>query len=204
MFGLPGSFVARASALFLVISSIAAYVIWLESPLRVMFAEVPDGTFPSRLTAPDASGTHQFALWAQAAVVSALILVPLLSIFAGLRGSEAFISLLNDLASLSLVIPFVFIALAYISVRRQGMRAPFQMTRSTPRAVAIGVLVLVVSAAAYFGAGLRVVLVDPIDWTYVGVVYGGPLLLIGLGVVLRELSMKASRSTTVQGPSPIE
>jgi hypothetical protein len=35
---------------------------------------------------------------------------------------------------------------------------------------------------------------DPIDWTYVGIVYGGPLLLIGLGVVLRGWSMRAFRS----------
>ena len=196
MIGLPGPLVGRASALFLVISSIAAYVIWLESPLRVMFTEVPKGTFPPRLISADASGTHQFALWTQAAVVSALILVPLLSIVAGLKGSETFISLLNDLASLSLVIPFVFIALAYIRARRQGMRAPFQMTRSTPLAIAIGILVLVVSAAAYFGAGLHAVMADPIDWTYVGIVYGGPLILIGLGVVLKAWSMRMHRTVT--------
>ena len=196
MIGLPGPLVGRVSTMFFVISSIAAYVIWLESPLRVMFAEAPRGTFPSRLTSSDASGTHQFALWTQAAVVSALILVPLLSIVAGLKGSEAFISLLNDLSSLSLVIPFVFIALAYIRARRQGMRAPFQMTQSTPLAVAIGILVLVVSAAAYFGAGLHALMAEPIDWTYVGIVYGGPLLLIGLGVIVRALSMRALRAAS--------
>ena len=67
------------------------------------------------------------------------------------------------------------------------------MTPSTPLAIAIGVLVLVVSAAAYFGAGLHAVMADPIDWSYVGIVYGGPLLLIGFGVVLRSLSMGAVR-----------
>lgn len=201
MIGLPGPLVGRISTLFFVVSSIAAYVIWMESPLRVMFAEAPKGTFPARLTSADASGTHQYALWTQALVVSALILVPLLSIVAGLKGSEAFISLLNDLSSLSLVIPFAFIALAYIRARRQGMRAPFQMTRSTPIAVAIGVLVLVVSAAAYFGAGLHAVMETPIDWTYVGIVYGGPLLLIGIGVVLRRLSMRALGSSA-EGISP--
>ena len=203
MIGLPGAFVGKASTWFFVVSSVAAYIIWLESPLRVMFAEVPRGTFPARLTSADASGTHQFALWTQAAVLSALILVPLLSIVAGLKGSEAFISLLNDLSSLSLVIPYAFIALAYIRVRRNGMRAPFQMTSSTPLAIAIGILVLVVSAAAYFGAGLHAVLEDPIDWTYVGIVYGGPLLLIGLGVVLRALSMRAVRpESSTLGSAP--
>ena len=92
---------------------------------------------------------------------------------------------------MSLVIPFVFIALAYIRARLRGMRAPFQMTRSTPVAIGVGIVVLAVSAAAYFGAGLQAVMTDPIDWTYVGIVYGGPLLLIALGVLVRGLSMRA-------------
>jgi hypothetical protein len=77
----------------MVAGNVARYIIWVESPLRAMFADVPAGTFPGRLTSRDASGTHQFALWTQAAVVSVLILVPLLSILTGLKGSEAFISL---------------------------------------------------------------------------------------------------------------
>jgi amino acid transporter len=195
LLGLPGVLVGRVSMIVLVIGSIAAYVIWVESPLRAMFAEVPEGTFPRRLTRRDISGTHQFALWTQAAVVSALILLPLLSIVAGLKQSEAFISLLNDLASLSLIIPYVFIALAYVQARRRGMDAPFKMTRSTPVAVSIGVLVLAVSAAGYFGAGLKALQAKPVDWTYVGIVYGGPLLLIGVGVVLRAWSMRAGRGS---------
>jgi hypothetical protein len=37
---------------------------------------------------------------------------------------------------------------------------------------------------------------EPIDWTYVGIVYGGPLLLIGLGVIVRALSMRALRAAS--------
>ncbi|MCA9759473.1 MAG: amino acid permease, partial [Candidatus Eisenbacteria bacterium] len=197
--GLPGDAVGRVSMTAIVIGNLAAYVIWMESPLRAMFAEVPAGTFPKRLTRSDASGTPQFALWTQAAVVCTLILIPLLSILAGLQGSEAFISLLNDLASLSLVVPYVFIALSYVQARRNGMDAPFKMVRSTPVAVAIGVVVLVVSAAGYFGAGLYALESDPIDWVYVGIVYGGPILLVLLGVLLRAWSLRAFRRSERSG-----
>ena len=125
-----------------------------------------------------------------------LILIPLLSIFTGTQGSEKFIGLLNDLASLSLVVPYVFIALAYIRARRAGMQAPFQAVRSTRGAVALGVVVLVLSALGYFGAGLYALSEPPIDWTYVAVVYGGPILLIFLGLALRYASLKAHAATT--------
>jgi amino acid transporter len=174
------------------IAGVAAYIIWIESPIRVMFADVPKGTFPVRLTRADQHGTLHCALWTQAAVVIVLILIPLIGIIAGLTGSEAFIKLLNDLSALSLVVPYLFIALAYVRARRRGMDAPFKMVRSTPVAVAIGVLVLVVSSAGYLGAGLNELQADPIDWISVGTKYGGPALLIGLGLLLRWWSMRAA------------
>ena len=193
LIGLPAVPVAKFCIGFISLVSVAAFVVWVESPIRAMFAEVPKGTFPNSLTRHDAAGTHQQALWVQAAVVSVLILIPLASILTGMSGSERFLGLLNDLAALSLVVPYVFVALAYIRARRNGMDAPFKMTRSTPLAIAIGVTVLLVSALGYLGAGLFALQADPIDWIYVGIVYGGPWLLIGLGLVLRAVSLRSYR-----------
>lgn len=199
LIGLPGVLVVKFCIGFIVVVSVAAFVVWAESPIRVMFAEVPKGTFPAALTRHDAAGTHQQALWIQAAVVSVLILIPLASILTGMSGSERFLGLLNDLASLSLVVPYMFVALAYIQARRNGMDAPFKMTRSTPLAIAIGVTVLLVSAFGYLGAGLFALQAEPIDWIYVGIVYGGPWVLIGLGMALRALSLQAFRSAARSG-----
>jgi len=196
---LPGEIFGKASMVFLLVGSVAAYVIWMESPLRAMFADVPPGTFPAFLTRRDAGGTHRQALWIQAMVVIVLTLMPLISILTETSGSEEFIRLLNDMTSLSLVIPYVFIALAYIQARRKGMNAAFRMTRSTPAAIALGVVVLVVSALGYLGAGLFALQAESIDWTYVAIVYAGPVALILLGLLLRALSLRLHR-----GGEPIE
>ncbi len=192
--GLPGDAIGRLAMVVITLGSVAAYVLWIESPIRAMFADVPEGTFPAPLTRSDEKGTLHHALWMQAAVTVFFILIPLLSVLAGLAGSEAFIALLNDLASLSLVVPYIFVALAYIRARLDGMDAPFKMARSTPVAVAIGVLVLVVSGVGYLGAGLYALQEDPVDWLYVAIVYGGPLLLIGLGLLLRGWSLRMHAS----------
>ena len=193
--GLPGGVVGRVCLSVIMLASVGAYVVWIESPIRSMFAEVPKGTFPERLTRRDAGGTHGQAIWIQAMVVSVLILVPLISILTGTTGSESFIALLNDMASLSLVIPYIFIALAYIKARRDGMDAPFKMVRSTPVAIAIGVLVLIVSGIGYLGAGLYALQEEPVNWIYVATVYGGPILLIGLGLLLRAASLRLRAMT---------
>jgi amino acid transporter len=200
--GLSGPLTGRLAMLVITGASVAAYIIWIESPIRAMFADVPAGTFPAWLTRSDKQGTLHHALWTQATVTIVLILIPLLSIVAGMAGSEAFISLLNDLASLCLVVPYIFLALAYIQARRRGMDAPFKMVRSTPLAVAIGVLVLVVSSAGYLGAGLFALQADPVDWIYVGIVYGGPVLLTGLGLSLRTWSLRAHASSEQMAHRP--
>ncbi len=197
--GLPAASVAGLAAAVITLGSAAAYIVWLESPIRAMFADVPAGTFPSRFLRADDKGTLHFALWVQAGVVVALILVPLLSILAGMAGSEAFISLVNDLSSLSLVVPYVFLAIAYIRARRAGMDAPFKMTRSNPLALAIAGVVLVVSSAGYFGAGLFALQTRPIDWLYVAIVYGGPVLLVLLGLSLRAWSLRVSSARSRAG-----
>jgi amino acid transporter len=135
--GLPGPMMGQLGMLVITLAFVASYIIWIESPIRAMFADVPRGTFPAWLTRADERGTLHSALWAQATITIVLILIPLLSILGGLAGSEAFLTLLNDLASLSLVVPYIFVTLAYIRARRNGMDAPFKMVRSTPLAVAI-------------------------------------------------------------------
>lgn len=189
---LPPELVARVFMTLTVLVLTAAYVVWMESPIRAMFAEVPKGTFPTFLLRHDEEGTHHQALWAQAVVVCVLILVPLFSIFAGTSGSDQLISLLNDLTSLAVVIPYLFIAASYIRFRRAGDPAPYRMVRSTPLAVATAVMVFVVSALGYLGAGLFAFQSEKIDWVYVATVYLGPALLIGLGLLLRRASMRSA------------
>jgi amino acid transporter len=191
LLGVSPELMARVFMTLFAVVSVVAYVIWMESPIRAMFADVPAGTFPRFLTRRDEHGTHHQALWTQAGVVCVLILLPLLSIVAGLSGSDDFISLLNDMSSLSLVVPYLFISVAYVRARRAGMDAPFKLARNTRVAVAVGVLTFVVSALGYLGAGLYALDAETIDWVYVGTVYLGPALLIGLGLLLRRASRAA-------------
>ncbi len=189
--------VARVFMTVSVFVSAMAYVVWMESPIRAMFAEVPRGTFPEPLLRHDEEGTHHRALWAQAAVVCVLILIPLFSVATGVSGSDQLISLLNDLTSLAVVIPYAFIAISYVRFRRAGRRAPYQMVRSTPLALATAGLVFGLSVLGYVGAGLFAAQAETIDWVYMATIYLGPAILIALGLLLRTLSMRrfATRST---------
>lgn len=182
-----GKIVVQIYALIYTIASVAAYVVWMESPIRAMFSEVPIGTFPKFLTKKREDGTMVNALWVQCCVLLVLVAVPLI----GIKGIDDFFSLLTTLSSLSLVIPYVVLAGAYFVFRMKGNIPPFVMFKSKAMVIISSIVVLVLGIAGFFGAGWA----DFADAKTFGDAivpilkdYGGPMLLIILGLLLTSLT----------------
>lgn len=188
-FGLNGQIVVRIYAAINVITSIAAYVIWLESPIRAMFGEVPEGTFPSFLTKKRADGTLSNALWTQCAILVVLIAVPLL----GLNSIDDFFKLLTDLSSLTVVIPYIILMYAFIIFRKNNKDFDFKFFKSDALAYSLTVIALILSCAGFLGAGLEQVVGSSGSDAIVSIVktYGGPIILIFAGLVIRFVSQKS-------------
>lgn len=193
--GISGKLIVQIYAAILTLTSIAAYILWMESPIRAMFSEVPEGTFPSFLTKKAEDGTLKNALWTQCVIVLILIAVPLM----GLNSIDSFFKLLTDLSSLSLVVPYVVLIAAYLVFRLKDNEAPFTMFKSKALALFVSILALVLSVAGFFGAGLDYIVgaestaeaVKSITMTY-----GGPIILIILGYVLTLITKAAHKKKT--------
>lgn len=194
-YGLSGKIVIQIYALILTITSVAAYVVWMESPIRAMFSEVPEGTFPKFLTKKTEDGVLKNALWTQCAVVIVLILVPAV----GLKSIDNFFRLLTDLSSLSLIIPYAILAIAYVSFRKKGNSAPFTMFKSNTTAYIMAGIVFALSVAGFFGAGLDYVLgAESTKDAVVSIIktYGGPIILIIVGYLITLASKATSKENT--------
>ncbi len=147
--GLNGKIFVQIYAFILTVSSIAAFVVWLESPIRAMFSEVPSGTFPKFLTKKREDGTLVNALWVQCGILSVLIVVPLI----GLNSIDAFFNMLTTLSGLCLAIPYIVLAAAYLVFRLKGNVPPFVMLKSKAAVVISSTVVFVLGVLAFFGAG---------------------------------------------------
>ena len=197
--GLNGNVIVRLYSAILLVASIAAYVVWIESPIRAMFAGVPKGTFPEFLTRTDKQGNLSHALWVQAGIVIVLITIPLI----GLDSIDSFFRLVTNLSTLSLVIPYVVLAAAYLVFRLKRTPAPFTILKSNHLAATVALITIIVSIAGFFGAGLdyyvdaetRREAIEAILMTY-----GGPLILIALGFGL----IAANRVRTRMGPNSLK
>ena len=189
-FGINGQIVVRIYALCNMIASIAAYIVWMDSPLRALFSEVPEGTFPRVLTKQEPDGTMKNALWIQCAVVVVLILVPLL----GLGGIDALFTLLQDLSALSSVPAYAMLALAYFVFRKKGCKSTYTAFKSNGLALTMAAIAVFLGILACIGAGF-----DYFMWAETTAeavklfikTYGGPVILIIVGWFLRKWSMKA-------------
>jgi amino acid transporter len=175
----------------LVLTSVAAYVVWIESPIRAMFADVPEHTFPKFLTVRDANDSLSNALWTQSGVVIILIAIPLL----GIASIDGFFRLLTDLSALSLVIPYIILATAFLVFRLKGAQGPFTMLKSNKLAIVVASITVLVSVAGFFGAGLDYYVdvdTDAEATKAILMTYGGPLVLIALGYGLTYFTKKFS------------
>lgn len=182
-FGLNGKIFVQIYAAILTLTSIAAYVVWIESPIRAMFSEVPENTFPKILTKKSEDGTLKNALWIQCTIVIIMIIVPAV----GLKSVDTLFKTLTNLSSLSLIIPYIILAIAYLVYRLKGNKAPYTMFKSNTLAISVAILLLVLGTLGFIGAGLGDVVgaestKDAL--LAVGKDYGGPILLIILGYLL--------------------
>ncbi|MBU3170568.1 amino acid permease [Clostridium estertheticum] len=191
--GLNGKIFVQMYAFILTISSVAAYVVWLESPIRAMFSEVPSGTFPNFLTKKREDGTLVNALWVQCVILLVLIIVPL----AGLNNIDKFFNLLTTLSALSLAIPYIVLAAAYLTFRLKGNVPPFVMLKSKAAVIIASSVVFVLGILAFFGAGWgNIAGAKNFSEAIVPILknYGGPVGFIIFGFFISYLTKIFSKS----------
>ena len=191
--GLNGKIFVQIYAFILTIASIAAFVVWLESPIRAMFSEVPKGTFPKFLTKKREDGTLVNALWVQCVVLLVLIIVPL----AGLKSIDKFFNLLTTLSALSLAIPYIVLSYAYLMFRLKGNIPPFVMLKSKAAVIVASIVVFTLGILAFFGAGWgEVAGVKNFSEAIIPILktYGGPVGFIIFGLFISYLTKMFSKS----------
>lgn len=191
-YGLNGKVFVQIYAAILTVTSIAAYIVWIESPIRAMFSEVPENTFPKVFTKKSEDGTLKNALWIQCIVVIIMIIVPEV----GLKSVDTLFKTLTNLSSLSLIVPYIILAVAYLVYRLKGNKAPYTMFKSNGLAVSMAILLLVLGIVGFIGAGLGDVVGAASTkeaLIAVGKDYGGPVLLVILGYILTFFTKLANR-----------
>ena len=196
-FGISGKIVVQIYAFINVIASVACYVVWMESPIRAMFSEIPSGILPKGLSKARPDGTLVNALWMQCGILFVLMITPAI----GLKSLENFFVLITNLCALSTIVPYAILVAAYFAFRHKNNQIDFTIVKSKNMAKIMSVVVLSLSIAGFFGAGLE----DVVGAGSAGEMaktlfmdYGGPILLLFIGWLIIMLYDKREKQRAIK------
>ncbi|MGL4254251.1 MAG: amino acid permease [Fusobacteriaceae bacterium] len=169
--------------------TLVALVLWSVALSKVVFSEVPEGTFPNWLTAKNRSGVLRNALVFQ--TVLALIFIAITTL--GGDAAEEFYYKVYDMSTMAFLVPYIFLSIAYINFRMKGHKSPFQAVKNNYLAYALGGLVTVMVAGAFLFAGIDISKPLGEQMSTIKLYYGGLFLFLILGMILKVINNRYSK-----------
>lgn len=124
--GLP-SFLVQLIAAGIALSIIGALILYIASPLKMLFGNAEKGVFPEKITKTNEHGIPQKAVILQAVIVSILLLATSL-----LPGVNTIYNVLVTMTALTSLFPYILLFLAYIRFKKhkKESRALYSMTQN--------------------------------------------------------------------------
>lgn len=149
-----GTWLIKIVALGISVSILGAIILYIASPIRMLFGSVPEGIFPSSITKLNKYNIPANAVLFQAALVSFIILG-----INFLPGVDVVYNVLVTMTALTALFPYVLMLAAYIKLRktRPNEIRPYAMSNSDNVAIGIAwglffiiILGIIFSAAPVF------------------------------------------------------
>ncbi len=166
---------------------LAFITVWMMAGNRMLVEASRRGDLPAML-----GKTSTFNTPLTASILSGLISTVAIVIYGLLAGGNALqlYTILFDLSSIALLIPYLFMFIAFIELRRIDSDTP------RPFKVPLGYSGSVLLSAISFLFILQAIVFfvwtpgQPIDWLYASLVIGGMIIIIVIGEVLMQRAQK--------------
>ncbi len=176
-----GKWLVSLVALGVTISIFGAVILYIASPLKMLFGSVPEGIFPQSMTKVNDINIPYNSVIIQAILVSALL------IFSNLLPSvDAIYNLLVTMTALTSLFPYVLLFASYITLRKTRGSNPefYEMSGNSSTAVHIAQMVLVVTVVGIILSATPVMPSLKENIIYEVEMLGGAVIVIGLGFLL--------------------
>lgn len=111
-----GPWLVRVVALGISVSILGATIIYIASPIKMLFGSVPEGMFSEKFTKMNEVGIPKNAVYLQTAIVTLLLIAT--SLFPGV---DAIYNILVTMTALTALFPYIILILAYIKIKKEDM-----------------------------------------------------------------------------------
>lgn len=139
--GIPSVFI-QVIATGISISVLGGIILYIASPIKMLFGSVKEGIFPKSLTEVNEYNVPSKAVMFQCIIVSLILIMTTL-----MPNVDTIYNILVTMTALTSLFPYILLFLSYIKLRKeqQGINRSYTMTKNNLLAINIGRFLLIVT-----------------------------------------------------------
>lgn len=191
-----GPWFIQVIAVAISFSIFGAIILYIASPIKMLFGSVKKGVFPEYFTKLNASNIPANAVILQAVLVSAILLGTNL-----LPSVDAIYNVLVTMTALTQLFPYVLLFASYIKLRRERPDEirPYEMAADNGKAIAIADMVLAITMLGIVLSAAPVMKTFRENLIYEIEMIGGGLVVILTGLLIWKNYEKKSLVEKITG-----
>lgn len=176
-----GSWFIQLVALGITFSMVGAIILYIASPVKMLFGSVKNGIFPESMTRTNSRNIPERAVYLQAILVTVIILA-----FQFIPSVDAIYNVLVTMTALTALFPYVLLFMSYIKLRktRPDEERPYEISKNTGTAVSVATLVLIVTVIGIICSAAPVMPTWEDNLIYEAKMIFGAVVVIGAGLGL--------------------
>lgn len=176
-----GSWFIQLVALGITFSMVGAIILYIASPVKMLFGSVKNGIFPESMTRTNSHNIPERAVYLQAILVTVIILA-----FQFIPSVDAIYNVLVTMTALTALFPYVLLFMSYIKLRktRPDEERPYEISKNTGTAVSVATLVLIVTVIGIICSAAPVMPTWEDNLIYEAEMIFGAVVVIGAGLGL--------------------
>ena len=176
-----GTWFIQVVALGITFSMLGAIILYIASPIKMLFGSVKAGIFPESLTRTNSHNIPERAVYLQAVLVTVIILA-----LQFIPSVDAIYNVLVTMTALTALFPYVLLFMSYIRLRktRPNEERPFEMSNNNGTAVTIASVVLGVTILGIICSAAPVMPTFEDNLIYEAEMIFGAVVVIGVGLGL--------------------
>lgn len=176
-----GPWFIKVIAFGISVSVLGAIILYIASPIKMLFGSVRKGIFPEALTKVNDANIPVNAVVFQAGLVSITLLATNL-----LPSVDAIYNVLVTMTALTALFPYVILFASYIKLRKTRLNEvrPYQLAKNNSKAISIAYMVLTITVLGIVLSAAPVMPTFKENLIYEIQMIGGGVLVIGMGLMI--------------------
>jgi glutamate:GABA antiporter len=174
-----GSWFVQLIAFGISFSILGAIILYIASPIKMLFGSVKEGIFPEKLTKVNENNIPVKAVILQAIIVTIILLVTTF-----MPSVDTIYNVLVTMTALTSLFPYVLLFASYIKLRKERPNEvrPYVIAKSTKTCISIATMVLIVTAVGILLSAAPVMPTLKENIIYEIEMIGGGILVIISGI----------------------